>query len=588
MPSRVDAESLLAIDVGSVTTRAALFDVVDGRYRFIAGGAAPSTASAPYHHVSEGVRLALDQLGSITGRMFIGADERLIMPAVADGSGVDTFVATTSAGDPIRVIAVGLLEPVSLESARRLAQTTYTQVVDSFSLNDRRQTDSRLNTLIQLRPDLIIAAGGAENGASQSVIRLMEAVGLAGYLSAAIKPEVLFVGNQSIRSEIESSFHGLANLHFAPNVRPDLETELLDPAHGAMARLLNDIRSRNMPGMAELNDWAGGAVIPSATGFGKIVRFLSKNLATKKGVLGVDVGASATTLAVGRSGRLNLNVYSQLGLGRNLFAGQTPTGLADVRRWLVHELADEELRNYLYNKARYPEALPIGSQELAIEQALVRQVLATAVRLTFRSQGGLPGRPDGLLPGFEAIVASGSAVTQAPNLGANDDDAFGWLAADRRLNSGIGSKPDYAFSRRCSRHQSGVGCPGSGIELVLAPRDGDQPGRTRPRRYANPAGKDASRSWARNQFRGQARSFRDDSIAGRPDSPAADPAAASRRFGYGCAWARRRVEGERRGVGSDHRRSRTPAGLAHRSEQATGTDEKMAVDIGGSVRCTPA
>jgi len=93
-----DADSLLVVDVGSVTTRALLFDIVDGSYRFLAAGTAPTTVGAPFRDVSEGVRIALDHLQSISGRTIVGADERLIMPSSADGSGVDTFAAVVSAG----------------------------------------------------------------------------------------------------------------------------------------------------------------------------------------------------------------------------------------------------------------------------------------------------------------------------------------------------------------------------------------------------------------------------------------------------------------------------------------------------------
>ncbi len=47
MTSLVDAESVLAIDIGSLNTRTLLFDVVDGQYHFIASSTAPTTATAP-------------------------------------------------------------------------------------------------------------------------------------------------------------------------------------------------------------------------------------------------------------------------------------------------------------------------------------------------------------------------------------------------------------------------------------------------------------------------------------------------------------------------------------------------------------
>jgi hypothetical protein len=154
-PSLVEAESLLAIDVGSVTTRAILFDVVDGRYRYLGSGTTPSTANAPYHDVVEGVHSALTRLQTVTGRVLLGGDERLIMPSRDDGSGVDAVAATLSAGPPLKMVAMGLLEDVSLESARKLATTTYTRVLETISLNDRRKPEERIGAILRLRPDLI-------------------------------------------------------------------------------------------------------------------------------------------------------------------------------------------------------------------------------------------------------------------------------------------------------------------------------------------------------------------------------------------------------------------------------------------------
>src|SRR3972149_6788272 len=119
--SIVNADSLLAIDVGAIPTRALLFDVVEGKYRFLAVGTAPSTAVAPFRHISEGVHLAILQLQTITGRTLLGVDQRVIIPSQADGSGVDACVATISAGKPLKVVAVGLLEDISTQSAQNLA-----------------------------------------------------------------------------------------------------------------------------------------------------------------------------------------------------------------------------------------------------------------------------------------------------------------------------------------------------------------------------------------------------------------------------------------------------------------------------------
>jgi hypothetical protein len=418
MTSLIDAESLLVVDVGSVSTRAALFDVVDGHYRFIASGVGPTTAGAPYHNVSEGVRLALDHLQQVTGRTFIGADEQLIMPTASDGSGVDSFAAAISVGEPLKVIVLGLLEDISLESARRLATTTYAQIVHRFSLNDRMKTDARLNTIMRLRPDLIIAAGGTENGASQSVLKLLEAVGLAGYLQPQRqRPEVLFAGNQAIQPAIRSTFESMMNLHFAPNVRPSLEFEHLDASQAELAHTYCRLRSQQIPGISELNTWAGGGLVPGATAFSRVIRFLSKELTTQKGVLGVNLGASAAVIAAAFDGDLSLGVFPQFGLGSRVVDMLDQVSAKELMRWLTIDLTEDELRNYVYNKSLYPSSLPVTVEEMAIEQALARQALNSATRLAARGfPAGVTPAGDGLLPWFEAIIASGSVVAQAPKV----------------------------------------------------------------------------------------------------------------------------------------------------------------------------
>ncbi len=315
--SLIDAESMLVIDVGSINTRALLFDVVDGRYRFLAAGLAATTAAAPYNDIGEGVRQAIDHLQTITGRTLVDAGENLIMPARVDGTGVDAFVATMSAGPALNILAVGLLEDVSLESACRLATTIYTNALETISLNDRRKTEARIDLILRLRPDMVVVVGGTEGGASQSVLKLVEAVGLACYLIPENqRPEVLYAGNQELKDEVEDGVGGLAHLHFAPNVRPTLEDEQLDAAQVQIAKMYGHVRARKIPGVQELNEWARGELLPTSAAFGRLIRFLSKTYASSKGVLGVDIGASALTLSAAFAGDLIMGVYPQLRIGR--------------------------------------------------------------------------------------------------------------------------------------------------------------------------------------------------------------------------------------------------------------------------------
>jgi hypothetical protein len=417
--SLVDADSLLAVDVGTVTTRAALFDVVEGYYRFIASGHAPSTASAPFKDLSEGVHHAIEDLQMITGRKFLGEDQRVIIPS-DDGKGVDTFAATFSAGPAVKTVVVGLLNDVSVESVQRLARTTYARVVDTIGLNDKRKPEEQIDTLLRLRPDLILVAGGTDNGATLSVRHLIETIGLACYiLPADNRPALLYAGNQDLADEIKSSLQNLTcALSISPNLRPDLETEDLQPAQNALAKIYSQVRRNQMSGVDELNGLAGNTLMPTAYAEGRIIRFLSQVYDSAKGILGVDLGASATSLSAAFAGELTLGVYPQLGLGESLANLLRFTNLNEIMKWLMLDVHADTVRDYLFQKSIYPGSLPVTPEDMAIEQALARQSLNMALNSLSRDFPRTARRPSpALLPYFEPILACGSVLTRAPTLG---------------------------------------------------------------------------------------------------------------------------------------------------------------------------
>ncbi len=419
MTSLLAADSLLVVDIGTITTRAVLFDVVDGYYRYLASGNAPTTAEYPFNNVSEGVHRALKHLQQVTGRILIGADESLIIPTAGNGSGVDTFAVTVSAGAPLKIVAVGLLEDVSVESIRNLAGTIYGKVEHVISLNDRRRQDARIDAIMRLRPDLILIAGGTDGGASQSVLNLLEAVGLACYLLPQDKrADILFSGNRALQEELESSLGNITTVHTASNIRPTLDVEYLDAAQLQLAKIYGQIRSRQIAGIGELNTWSGGGLLPTATAFARVIRYLSKTQPIGKGVLGVDIGASATFIAAAFDGDIQLGVFPQFGLGAGVADMLDHMSMADILQWLPVEFSPEAIREYLLQKAMYPASLPATLEELYIEQALARQALIGSLKLMrhrYPKQASLPNAE--LLPLMEPIVASGSVLTKAPSLG---------------------------------------------------------------------------------------------------------------------------------------------------------------------------
>src|SRR6476646_8109862 len=86
-PTVATVGAVLAVDIGSLFTRAAMFDVVGDEYRFVARSSANSTAEAPNNDVTAGIYNAVRDLEQVTGRR-LTEETRLLMPQRADGSGI--------------------------------------------------------------------------------------------------------------------------------------------------------------------------------------------------------------------------------------------------------------------------------------------------------------------------------------------------------------------------------------------------------------------------------------------------------------------------------------------------------------------
>jgi hypothetical protein len=418
--SLVQTESILAIDIGTAVTRAVLFDVVEGMYRFVASGQAPSTVDAPFKDTGIGVREAILSLQNIVGSKLLSPDNGLISPAQPDGSGVDAVVATVSAGPVVKTVVVGLLSDVSLHSARRLAETTYSRVVETLDLSDHRKPEQQMDGIVRSRPDLVLLAGGTDGGASRSILKMLEAVGLACYLMPMEKrPMILYAGNKNLAGDVQELLGGHAGkLQISPNIRPSLEVEDIAPASHELASLVVKLRERQIKGMDELNTWTAGNILPTAYAQGRMIRFLGKLYESTRGLLSVNVGASATTVAAGFAGDLTLGVYPQFGLGESLTGLLQHTELEGIMRWLQLDISPNTLREYLFQKSFYPSSLPATRDEHAIMQAIARQVLYLAVR-TARRDFPESARSTGfdLMPPLDLIIAGGGVISDGASLG---------------------------------------------------------------------------------------------------------------------------------------------------------------------------
>ncbi len=409
------AKSVIAVDIGSTVTRVQFYDVVSGRYRFLAAGSAPTTTGAPVFDVTEGIWRALEELQYVTGRTLLSKKDGVIIPSTSDNQGVDLMVATMSAGNPISIVAVGLLDNVSLQNAQHLAQTTYGKIIAEISLNDRRTSSERINLLTSIRPDLIIITGGTNNGASHSLISIMESIGLSSYLlEESQRPHILFTGNEKLQEEAKDGLGKICKLRIAPNIQPILGKESIYPAQKEVNEVYKDVRKKQTGGLSEALSWTEGEFTSTASAFGRVIRFLSEKFEPEKGVLGVDIGSDATVLAASFNGDETLRVFPNLGVGSGSSGVLEKSSLEKIKRWLPIELSDQEISDYIYNKSAYPCSLPVEAEHLEIEMAVAKQALRIASVHTIPGLRKHIGSGGTLMPAMEPIIGSGRILTMAP------------------------------------------------------------------------------------------------------------------------------------------------------------------------------
>ncbi len=409
-------ESILVADCGSATTKVALLDIVSGHYRFVARGQAPSTAEPPWSDITLGLMHAITEMETVTGRQILSESGALLIPSEGEAKGVDMFVATTSAAPPLRTVLVGLMDDLSLTSARRVALSTYATIADVLSLADTRTEEEQIRQLAELAPDAFLITGGTDGGARDRIIHLTEVVSMAvSFMEHKPNPPtVVYAGNSELRPII-ADILGKTPLRAVANVRPTVDSEQLDAATAELAALYEGSKQMQLAGAEELSNLADGALIPTAKAFGWTVQYLGEMFGHEGNIIGVDVGSASTTLSAVIHGRPQLTTRSDLGIGYNLPRLLEQTSPRQALRWLPYEMTPGELHNFVANKALFPRTVPMTAEELQLELALARELIRAMLPAAFPAR--FDGTGAGLLPPLEMILGSGAVLANVPRPG---------------------------------------------------------------------------------------------------------------------------------------------------------------------------
>ena len=417
--------SILLADCGTVMTKAALLDRVAGQYRLVGQAENPTTLEFPWLDVTVGIQHAVERIGAATGRRFFDETGDLVFPEQVDGDGVDALAPAISASQPLEVVLAGLVRDLSVASLERAAAGTYSLVRAVLS-NDGDDghaadlsDDEKMRVIRDCAPDVVCVAGGVEGGAVATVLELVETAILAcALIEDDVRPHVLYAGNSQLRQRVVKMAAGRVELHVVDNVRPTPIEENLLGAQAELDTLYLQGKMGMLQGFDTLSRWSPAPPIPAARGFVRLVQYLWHLGDPSRGVLGVDLGATNTTIAAVFDGHPFLTVRGDLGMafgGRQLLEKQDPE---TVLRWLPEPMTYGEARGLLINKEIRPISIPQEPRELWLEQALAREIIRATYGVAspgWQIDGRLPDS-DSLLR-CDAIVVSGGALIHAPQPG---------------------------------------------------------------------------------------------------------------------------------------------------------------------------
>lgn len=382
-----EAKTILATDCGSTTTKAILIEKQGDHYRLLVRGEAPTTVEAPFEDVTVGVLSAVREVEELTGRSFL-RDERV---HVGEG-GADLYLSTSSAGGGLQMTVIGLVKSMTAESAERAALGAGAIVMDVIAIDDQRRDFERIERIRDMRPDMILFAGGTDGGNIQHVVELAEFI-----LAADPKPRlgigyrlpVIYAGNREARSEVQRILEGTVDLRVVDNIRPTLETENLGPAREAIHELFLEHVMQQAPGYHKLSSWVNAPIMPTPAAVGTMMQFVAEQ--RRINVLGVDIGGATTDVFSVFDGQFHRTVSANLGMSYSVCNVLAEAGTENITRWVPFEVDEDELRNSLRNKMVRPTTIPQWMKDLLVEQALAREALRLALEHHRQLAVGLKG-----------------------------------------------------------------------------------------------------------------------------------------------------------------------------------------------------
>ena len=368
-------EIMLATDCGSTTTKARLFRRVKDEWRFVCTGEAPTTVEAPYEDVTMGVRNAVREVEELSGIKLL-AENGIIVREQPKGDGVDLYATTSSAGGGLQMMVFGVTKNITGESSERAALGGGAIVMEVISTDDGVPLYKKVEKTRQLRPDMVLIAGGTDGGAVTPVISVVEILRIAepkARFGATYSLPVIFAGNKEARKQVEETLKGMFALKIVDNLRPNVELENTDPARDAIQQLFMEHVMSHAPGYDRLMKWTEVPIMPTPMGEGMMFQTIARLRGIN--VIGVGLGGATTNVYSVFDNKFVRTVSANLGMSYSICNVLREATMANIIRWMPFDIDEGALGDILTDKMIRPTTIPQTLDELIVEHAVAREAL---------------------------------------------------------------------------------------------------------------------------------------------------------------------------------------------------------------------
>ena len=433
--------SILATDCGSTTTKCILIEWGEDGYRLAVRGEAPTTVEAPAEDVTQGVLNAVREVSELIGRPLLDENGELIRPYDREkNQGIDIYLSTSSAGGGLQMVVGGVVREMTAKSAEKAALGAGAIVMDVLAVNDGRLPHEKIELIRQLRPDMLLLAGGVDGGTVKHVVELAQVVGAADpkpRLGIAYELPVIFAGNKDAQEPIRETLAKKTALEVVDNLRPAMDKENLQPSRLKIQEQFLEHVMAHAPGYPNLMKMTDEEIMPTPAAVGSIMETIAKRDSIN--IVGVDIGGATTDVFSVLDGVFNRTVSTNFGMSYSFSNVYAEAGHEQVMRWVPFSLDERELRNRIKNKMIRPTSIPYLLEELILEQAMARE----ALRLSFDQHKSL-------VTGLKGVQKK-SDLSALFGLGDEESDT---LIDMRKVNMLIGSGGVLSHAPR--RHQTAM------------------------------------------------------------------------------------------------------------------------------------